>query len=156
MSSKGKPFLYVQIQNSLYVLLCSMLLICRKLVKDLETYGFQINPYYPCVTNNMVNDEQMAVVWHVKNLKVSHLNSFKITNFVGYISIIYEGLTLNREKLHSYLVMDLDYINQMILKVYMIKYLDIMLQEFLYHLSITAATPAVDQLFKVRYDSSTQ
>ena len=63
---------------------------------------------------------------------------------------------MNRERLHSYLVMDLDYINQMILKVYMIKYLDIMLQEFLYHLSITAATPAVDQLFKVRYDSSTQ
>ena len=45
--SKGKPLLYVQIQKALYVLLCSALLFYRKLVKYIEAYGFQINPYNP-------------------------------------------------------------------------------------------------------------
>ena len=44
----------------------------RKLVKDLEEYVFEINPYDPCVANKMLNGIQMIVVWHVDDLKVSH------------------------------------------------------------------------------------
>ena len=45
MSIKGKPLLYVEIQKPLYGLLRSTLLFNRKLVKDIASYGFQINPY---------------------------------------------------------------------------------------------------------------
>ena len=54
MSSKGRSFLYVQIQNSFYDLLQSELLLYSKLVKDLDAYGFQINPYNPCMANDMI------------------------------------------------------------------------------------------------------
>ena len=54
MSSKGGVvLLYVQMQKSLYRLLRSMLMLYRKFVKDLDIYGFQINPYNPCVANKM-------------------------------------------------------------------------------------------------------
>ena len=44
MISKGeKPLLYVQIQKSFYGVLRSTLMLYRKLVKDLEAHGFQIN-----------------------------------------------------------------------------------------------------------------
>ena len=70
MRSKGKPLLYVQMQKSLYGLLCSALLFYRNLVKDLESYGLQIKPYDLCMVNKTINDKHMTVVWHVDDLKV--------------------------------------------------------------------------------------
>ena len=43
MVRKGKPLIYVKIQKAVYGLLLSTLLLHRKLVKDIEVYGFQIN-----------------------------------------------------------------------------------------------------------------
>ena len=47
--------LYVQTNKALYGLLQSALLFYKKLQKDLEGYGFVINPYDPCVANTMIN-----------------------------------------------------------------------------------------------------
>ena len=58
MNSKGKPLLYVQIQKAFHGLLCSALLLYRNLVNDVDAYGFQINPYEPCVANK--DDVMMA------------------------------------------------------------------------------------------------
>ena len=44
MISKEKPLLYIQIQKALYGLPYSVLMFYRKLVKDLEACGLQINP----------------------------------------------------------------------------------------------------------------
>ena len=121
MHSKGKPILYVQIKKALNVILCRELLFYRKLVKDLEEYGLQINPYNPCVAKKMINKKRMMVVWNVDNLKVSHVKSFETNKFSGYLSIIYGRLTVNRGKVHDYLVIDLDYSKQVTVKVSMIK-----------------------------------
>ena len=75
VSSKGKPLLYIQIKKALYVLLRILLLFYRILLKEPEAYVFHINLYDPCVANNMINDKKMTSVWHVKNLKVSHVDS---------------------------------------------------------------------------------
>ena len=74
--SKGKPLLYVKMCKALYGMLRSALLFYRNLVKDLEEYGFEINPYDPCVANKMLNGSQMTFVWHVDDLKVSHKSEF--------------------------------------------------------------------------------
>ena len=50
----------------------------RNLVKHLEAYGFQINPYDPFKSNKVVNEKYMTVVWHVDYLMVSHMGSFEI------------------------------------------------------------------------------
>ena len=68
-SSKGKPILYVKMHKALYGMMRSALLFYRKLVGDLEAYGFKINPYDPCVANMDINGSQMTVVWHVDDLK---------------------------------------------------------------------------------------
>ena len=52
----------------------------------------------------------MTVVWHVDDLKVSHVDSFEITNFSGYLSSIYGGLTVNRGRVHHYLGINTGYI----------------------------------------------
>ena len=100
MSNKRKSILYVQIKNSLHGIIHSALLVYINLAKELEIYGFHINPYDPCVANKIINDNQMAVLWQVEDLKVSHFNSFEITKFEGYLSIIYGGLTVHGIKVH--------------------------------------------------------
>ena len=50
----GNPVLYVRIQKALYGCLKITLLFYEKLVEYLESYGFKINPYDPCVANKMI------------------------------------------------------------------------------------------------------
>jgi hypothetical protein len=55
------------------------LLRCQRFVKDLKSIGFEINPCDPCVANKVIQGKQLAVVWHVNNLKVSHVTAAVIT-----------------------------------------------------------------------------
>ena len=66
----GKKVLYVVLQRALQ--LKSALLFYKKLQKDLESIGFKVNPYDPCVANKIEKGEQLRVVWHVDDLKISH------------------------------------------------------------------------------------
>ncbi len=69
VDKKGTPILYVKLQKALYGLMRASLLFYRKLRKELEDYGFKINPYDPCVTNKMTTSgKQMTLVWHVDDL----------------------------------------------------------------------------------------
>ena len=85
--SKGNDMLYVEMDKSLYGLLKSALLFCKKLRKYLEAYSFVINPYDPCVENAMIESHQMIVTWHVDNIKVSKKDPYQITKFASYLSI---------------------------------------------------------------------
>jgi hypothetical protein len=78
---KGTAILYVKMQKNLYGLLRSTLLFYKKLVADLESDGFVLNPYAPCVANKVVDGKQMTVCWHVDDLKVSHCDPAQVTIF---------------------------------------------------------------------------
>jgi hypothetical protein len=83
---KGTPILYVKLQKALYGLMRASLLFYRKLRKELEDYGFEINPYDPCVANRVTEcGKQMTVIWHVDNLIVSCENDFELTKFSCYL-----------------------------------------------------------------------
>ena len=45
VDAKGRPVLYVRINKALYGLLKSALLFYRKLLSDLVSRGFEVNPY---------------------------------------------------------------------------------------------------------------
>ena len=47
--------LYVRLLKALYRMLRATLLFYKRLRKDLENMGFEINPYDPCVANMTVN-----------------------------------------------------------------------------------------------------
>ena len=66
-TKNGTPLLYVQLTKALYGLMRSALLFYRKLRKELEDYGFEFNPYDPCVCNKMV---EMSVVENGKRKHV--------------------------------------------------------------------------------------
>ena len=104
----------------------------------------------------MINYKHMTVVWHMDDLKVSHIDSFEVTKFAGYLSIIYDGLSLHKGKMYDYLGIDLDCRKQGTVKLFMIKYLDSMLQESPEYLGMTAATPIADHFFTVRNEGKKQ
>ena len=78
----GIPVLYLEALKALCGMLHSSLLFHRKFVKDLKSYGFELNPYDPCVANKMVNGKQLTVCWHVDDLKASHEDSEVIDEFM--------------------------------------------------------------------------
>ena len=83
----GKPVLYVRLQKALYGCLKSALLFYKKLVGDLETYGFKINPYGPCVANRMIGGKQLTVCWHVDYLKISCVDTNEVTKMIQWLEL---------------------------------------------------------------------
>ena len=55
----------------------SGLLFHDKLVSDLNSRGFIINPYYPSVANMMVDVNQKAITWNVNELKILHVDTYE-------------------------------------------------------------------------------
>ena len=114
---KGKAVLYVRLQKALYGLMRAALLFYPKLRKELEQFGFNINPEDPCVANKWITDKaypegghQMTVIWHVDDLLVSCKDTFELTKLQCYLGKIYgPGLTINRGAKHRYLGMDLEF-----------------------------------------------
>ena len=107
-------------RNTLYGILRSALLFYRKLVKDLEEYGFEINPYDPCVAKKNGEWYPNASLWHVYDMQVSHKSEFEITRFSDYLISIYGGLSRSRGKVNDYLGMNLDFSDKGKLQVSMI------------------------------------
>jgi hypothetical protein len=108
----GKKLLYVHILKAIYGLLISAMLFYKKLVKDLTEFGFESNPYDPCVANKLVNGHQMTVSWHIDNLKISHIDPNEVTKFIEWIKEKYGSIgevKATRGKIHEYFGMKLDY-----------------------------------------------
>jgi hypothetical protein len=72
---RNQTILYVQMFNVLYGVLLSPILFYNKFRKDIESIGFEVNLYDICVVNQMVNDKKQAVLWHVGDIKASHMNN---------------------------------------------------------------------------------
>ena len=100
---RGKKLLYVKTIKTLYGLLKSALEFYNKLRMDLEENRFVVNPYDTCVANKMVNGKQMTIIWHVDNLKVSHVNENENTEFAEWTKGIYDEWTWTGQKMKKYL-----------------------------------------------------
>ena len=51
----------------------SPILYYNKFRKDIEAIGFEVNPYYISVDNQMKSGKQQTFIWHVDDLKSRHL-----------------------------------------------------------------------------------
>ncbi len=68
----------MKLQKALYGLMRASLLFYQKLRKELEAYGFEINPYDPCIANKMAEaGKQLTVIWHVDDLMGSCEDDFE-------------------------------------------------------------------------------
>lgn len=150
MNKKGKPMPYVKLQKALYGLLKSVLLFYKKLSADLVKNVFIINRYDPCIANKQVNGAQHTVLWHVDNLKISHVETEAVTDFIAWLNTKYSSLTIHQGKKHYCLGMDLDYSVTGVLSISMTKYTHNIINNFPEELGTPSAAPAADHLFKVR------
>jgi hypothetical protein len=150
--------LYLHITKAIYGMLVSAMLFYRKLKKDLMGYGFEINPYDPCVANKMVNGHQMTVSWHVDDLKTSHKEAKVLEEFIDWVKLNYGTIgevKVTRGKIHEYLGMKLDYSIKGAVQIDMRDYVSYMLDEFPdeYLEGAKVASPWNENLFKVRESS---
>ena len=61
--------------NALYGIMNAALLFYLKFFKNIKSIGFELNTYDPCVANKIVDGAQLTVVWHIDDLKVSHVDA---------------------------------------------------------------------------------
>ena len=114
-------------------MLQSALLFYKKFRKSIEEYGFTVNPYDPCVANKMVGGKQLTISWHVDDVKVSHVSSRVVTQFISWVQKEYgkeREVTCTRGKKHVYLGMLLDYSQKGKVIVDMSSYVKDMWEEF--------------------------
>ena len=58
----GQKVLYIQLKKDMYGTLQAALIFYQKLLKDIESQGFDLNLYDMCVVKNMVNGKQMTII----------------------------------------------------------------------------------------------
>ena len=154
----GRKTLYVVMLKVLYGMMMSSLLYYLKFRGDLEVIGFQVNPYDPCVANRIVRGRQHTVIWHVDDLKSSHVNKKVNDEFLEWLKSKYANdgignVSVTRGRRHEYLGMTLVFTNEGNLKIEMINYIDKMCKEFPEKLDGDTKYPWTEKLFSVDKNS---
>jgi hypothetical protein len=149
---KGKSVMYVQLQKALYGTLSASLLFWRDLSGHLEKEGYVANPYDSCVMNKMVNGKQSTVLWHVDDLKISHVEGSANESVLDGLNKCYgqeTPLTVTRGDLHDYLGMTIDYSTKGKVVICIEDYVEEVLADLPEDMEGTATTPTADHLFTV-------
>jgi hypothetical protein len=153
VQEKGKPVMYVQLQKALYGTLQASMLFWKDLTAKLEADGFVANPYDPCVINKMVDGKQCTVLYHVDDLKLSHVSQDVIEGVLSMLNSHYgkeTPLSVTRGDVHDYLGMTIDYSVAGKVSIRMDDYVQNMLDELPEDmLDGSGTTPAAEHLFKV-------
>ena len=148
---KGKPMLYVRLKKALYGTLQAALLFWQLLSDTLVSWGFTINPYDQCVANKQINGKQCTIVWHVDDLKISHVNEEVVEDIIARLNKKFgkeSPLTTSRGKVLEYLGMTLDYSKKGRVKISMYDYVKKIVDESPNDMSGVAKTPASSHLFQ--------
>ena len=108
----GKPVVYVRLRKALYGTLQAALLFWKDLSGQLEEWDFKLNPYDNCVANKMIDGSQCTILWHVDDLKISHIDPTVVENIIDMLNERYgkeTPMTVTRGRVHDYLGMTLEF-----------------------------------------------
>lgn len=153
----GKKVLYVELKKALYGTLRAALLFWRKLSEKLQEWGFELNPYDWCVANKQINGKQCTILWHVDDLKISHVDKNVVTEIIKWLEEEFgkeSPLTVRRGREHDYLGMVLDYSECNKVKIRMEGYIENMLNDMPDDMEGEAVTPAANHLFEVNQNGT--
>jgi hypothetical protein len=149
----------VILTKALYGTLQAALLSWQNLSTQLKEWGFEINPYDFCVANKTVNGKQCMIIWHVDDLKISHVDAKVVTTILNLLDNKYgqeivggkrAPLTITRGRVHDYLGMTLDYSENGVVKIDMRDYVNKILGEMPEDMDGTATSPAGKYLFQIK------
>ena len=159
---KGELVLYVCLLNVLYGIIRVALLYYKHFVCNITVIGFKLNLYNPCDANKIMQGEQLTIVWHVDDLKVSHKKYAFMSHMAKWLKVKYEqifddrsgAMTITHGKIHDYLGMQLDFSMLREDKVTMIPYIKeiVTLFEQYDDSKHTTKTPVSEHLFKMHED----
>jgi hypothetical protein len=147
--------IYMKLYKVLYGTMQASLLFWRDLTTTLKEWGYKLNPYDTCVANKMVKSNQCTVLWHVDDLKISHVDKSVVDGLLGRLNEKYgkeDPLTVTRGKIHEYLGMTIDFTITGMVSIRMDDYVEGILDEAREDMEGVAATPAADHLFQVNED----
>lgn len=150
---RGQSHIYCKLNVSLYGTLKAAVLFWKKLSAYLKDQGFTVNPYDWCEANKDINGKQCTIVWHVDDLKISHVDTSVVDEVIQNLRSEFGKvgeLSVNRGKVHDYLGMELDFSENGNVMVNMEKYLEEVLVDLPEDMDGTAVTPAAEHLFKTR------
>jgi len=152
VDEKGKKVMYVQLQKALYGTLSAAMLFWKDLSGRLKQEGFVQNPYDRCVVNKIVDGKQCTVLWHVDDLKISHVSSGVVSDVIAKLNSWYGEITpvtVTRGDIHEYLGMTIDYSTPGKVHIRMDDYTEALVVEMPDDMDGTASTPAAHHLFVV-------
>jgi hypothetical protein len=146
--------MYVKLKKALCGTLQAAMLFWKDLLAKLVSWGYEINPYDWCVANKMVNGKQCTVLWHVNDLKMSHVDPAVVESLLDLLNGVYYGklslLVTTRGKTHDCLGITLDYTEDGKVKIVMKDCVEEMLAEIPDDMDGKAGTPALLHLFTTR------
>ena len=154
-TKKGKRILYAKANKAIYGTLKAALLFWKKLSDQLIKWDFETNDYDPCTMNKMVNGKQLTIIWHVDDLKISHVEESVVEDVLKELELKFGGpngkLSTTRGKTHNYLGMTLDYSRKNMVQLTMFDYLSDLIATLPEELTTKRIfnTPAADHLFEV-------
>ncbi|MFN7263281.1 MAG: reverse transcriptase domain-containing protein, partial [Cyanobacteriota bacterium] len=154
----GKEVIYVQLQKALYGTLQAALLFWKELSTFLvQELGFTLNPYDNCVANKSINGKQCTILWHVDDLKISHVSREVLEDIVRKLEKRFgkeDPLTITWGKEHDYLGMNFNFSTKGEVRITMFDFIDRMLEEAPEDMGGTASTPAGNKLFQVNRNAT--
>ena len=103
--------MYVEYNKAIYGTLEASLLFWGEISKTLEEMGYQRNECYWCVMNNIIDNKQCTILWHVNNLKTSHVEPAVVFSVLADIDAEYRKISkmaITRGKVHKYDGMTID------------------------------------------------
>ena len=156
IDKKGNTVLYLRLNKALYGIMQASKLFYLNMVKYLKTIGFILNPYDPCVANKMVNGNQLTLIWHVEDFKLSHVDLAVVDDHICLFRQQYHSkiesapMSVQRGPILEFLGLTLDFSVTGKLSVSMQAYVNNILTQFPDpKKEKQAATPACTHLFKI-------
>ena len=152
VTERDDKVMYMELLKALYGTLRAACLFWEKLSKQLiDAWGFTPNKYDDCVVNKTINGHQMTVVWHVDDLKVSHVDRKEVDKFIKQMEEEFgtdAPLSISCGMVHDYLGMNLDFCVEGEVRIDMEHYIDMMLHDAPDDMEGVSSTPSAAHLFK--------
>ena len=149
----GKKVLYVRLKKALYGTLKASLLFWKHLTGKQPEWGFVLNPYDTCVANKTTDGEKCTILWHVDDLKISHVEPKVVDEIIELLHTEYgkdeeTPLTVNRGLKHDYLGMQINYSTKGEVVFTMFEFIKKLMDEIPEEFNKTATAPAAAHLFE--------
>ena len=115
LMDKGKRVLYVRLNKALCGTLKEALLFWENLSSNImNKWGLKMNLYDICVAKNTIERRQCKILWHVDDLKISHVDSNVVDDIIEILDNEYDKdpetlLMVHCGKTYDYLGMTINY-----------------------------------------------